>query len=324
MITTEPVGEWFWDVTVDVSERRGAANALELFTAVHAQMVHQEIAAGWGRTTLSLAPRDAVGQPLLTWQGSSLAGQAAAVDRVGLVAGRLLSVQSDVPGVWFESGAGHRAEKLFSLGLDVWGEGGGLVTLSTFSDAWLTLDLRERAQPAVHAENAPRLEAVLRGMSKVLGSAPDPGDPTRYAHPTATGFEDLSEEGADYDDSWGTFEVPARWKKLMRLLPDRYPEQGYESWTDGPVRYVKVLSRDRVMGYLWAGTAEDAAGYEPRTAAGEAAFEEGIPWLLHFAKARQAGVPPLAALREVAGSHGVSEQHDIDSLDMLQEYSGRH
>ncbi|MEV5483628.1 MULTISPECIES: hypothetical protein [Streptomyces] len=324
MITTEPVGQWFWEVAVDVTDRRGAANALELFTAVHAQMTHQEMAVGWGRTTMSLVPRDAVAQPLLTWQGSSPASESAAVDRVGLVAGRMLSVQSDVPGVWFESGTGHRAEKLFSLGLDIWGEGGGVVTLSTFSDAWLTLDLRERAQPAVHAENAPRLAAALRGISEVLGSAPDPGDPTPHAHATATGFEDLSDEGADYDDSWGTFEVPARWQKLMKLLPDGYPEQCYESWTDGPVRYAKVLRRDGVMGYLWAGTAEDAAGYEPRTAAGEAAFEEGVPWLMHFAKARQAGVPPLDALREAAGSHGVSELHDIGSLDRLQEYSGRY
>ncbi|MEU8919294.1 hypothetical protein AB0D26_39755, partial [Streptomyces libani] len=164
------MGEWFWDVTVDVVDGRGAANALELFAAVHAQMTHQNIAAGWGRTTISLAPREAVAQPLLTWQGSSPVGQAAVVDRVGLDAGRLLSVQSDVPGVWFESGTGHRAEKLFSLSMDIWGEGGGLVTLSTFSDAWLTLDLRERAQPAVHAENAPRLAAALRGPFRMLGS----------------------------------------------------------------------------------------------------------------------------------------------------------
>ncbi|MCL7496335.1 MULTISPECIES: hypothetical protein [Streptomyces] len=135
-------------------------------------------------------------------------------------------------------------------------------------------------------------------MPEVLGSTIDPGDPTRHAHPTATGFEDLSEEGAGYDDSWGTFEAPARWQKLMKLLPDGYPEQSYESWTDGPVRYAKVLSRDRVVGYLWVATDEDAAGYEPRAAVGEAAFEEGVPWLLHFAKAHQAGVPLLGALRE--------------------------
>lgn len=28
-------------------------------------------------------------------------------------------------------------------------------------------------------------------------------------------------------------------QKLMRLLPDGYPEQGYKSWTDGPVRYAR-------------------------------------------------------------------------------------
>lgn len=48
--------------------------------------------------------------------------------------------QEETPGVWFESGTGHRVEKLFSLSLDLWGEGGGLVTLSTYSDAWLALD----------------------------------------------------------------------------------------------------------------------------------------------------------------------------------------
>lgn len=109
--------------------------------------------------------------------------------------GRLLTLSLKLAGEWREAGEGRRAEKLFTVRVEVWGEGGVLVALSTYADAWLTLDLRERPQPEVAEENAPRLAAALERIAGMTGSQTDPGDPTRYARPTPEGFEDLLVEG---------------------------------------------------------------------------------------------------------------------------------
>ncbi|MFF9007457.1 hypothetical protein ACF087_16610 [Streptomyces goshikiensis] len=69
-------------------------------------------------------------------------------------------------------------ERLLTLSLKLPGEW-------TESGAWLTPDLRERPQPEVAAENAPRLATALKRIFELTGSEIDPGDPTRHARPTA-------------------------------------------------------------------------------------------------------------------------------------------
>lgn len=233
-----------------------------------------------------------------------------------------LHLWSVLPGDWLDvDGGAHRSERLFALRLLVWPQGHASVSLATYSDAWMTLDLRERPQPEVAAVNAPRLAALLGAVSELLGAEVEPGDPTYFGRPTASGFEDLSDEGMDYTDPWGTFAVPARWQRMLNLLPKGYEEQSYEAFTEGPVRYVEVRRDGRTVGHLWAGTDDNSAGYEPRTAAGDIAFTAGVPLLLAFGTSHQAGTAALDALAHAASAESHAEIQVADSLDAVQELS---
>ncbi|MCQ0022515.1 hypothetical protein M4914_05795 [Streptomyces somaliensis DSM 40738] len=322
MITTDPVGEWFWETTVDVSDGRGMRHAIELFDELQSLAARLGIVDGWGRSGMRVVTVDAPRREYYKWEGVGPVGSAVEIDDVQFVDRTTLQVWSELPGNLLRSGVAHRAEKLFALRLVVWDQGGAMVTLATYSDAWLTLDLRERPQPDVAASNAPRLAAFLNAVSKLLGAETEPGDPTFYGRPARWGFEDLSVEGADYADAWSTFAIPARWQHLKKLLPDGYEEQAYDGWTDGPVRYFSVHKEGHTVGYLWAAVEDDAAGYEPRTAAGDAAFSAGVPLLLSLAEAHQAGTPSLDALKKAARSHSGAVIRIMESLDALQEMSG--
>ncbi len=242
----------------------------------------------------------------------------------------LVTVRVDCPGFWLESGAQHRVEKFFVVHVDIW-EGSLLaVTLETYSDVWLTMDTRDREQPEVYAENAPRLAAALEGISALLGCSPTPGDENRFAAPTETGFEDPRIEGTAFDDSWGTFEIPARSTLLHSGIPDS--EDEYEEVTDQPVRYFTIQRNGRTLGYIWAAVGEQAAGYEPRTAAGNDAFAAGAEWLLRLRAAYKHGLTAVAALDWVArqpprpeiGLIAEDAPQESPSLDALQELSGRY
>ncbi|MEU8891902.1 hypothetical protein [Streptomyces sp. NPDC048442] len=250
--------------------------------------------------------------------------QAEAISEESLVALRV-----DCPGLWSESGTKHRADKLFAIQVDVWKGQLIVVTLETYSDAWLVMDTRERVQTEVFAENAPRLSAALEEISDLLGVSIEPGDPNRHATPTETGFEDILAEGPAYSDSWGTFEVPARSRRLLAGL-DRTGEE-YADITDYPVRYCAVV-KERTLGYVWASLGDDAAGYEPRTAAGEEAFEVGRGWLQQLRRAHEQGLGGLDALdwlrslpvRSDLGSLSEGMLEEVTSLDALEELSGRY
>ncbi|MFJ9342406.1 hypothetical protein ACIRP0_24405 [Streptomyces sp. NPDC101733] len=315
--------------------------ALDLLADVRNALAALGLVTGEGTASVVLCERRAVADPLFVVRDMPVGpgvglgpGVAEAVGRaadVGLLPGRLLTLSLKLAGEWTEAGVGRRAEKLFTVRIDVWGEGAVLLALSAYADAWLTLDLRERPQPEVAAENAPRLAAALKRVSELAGSEVDPGDPTRHARPTTDGFADLMVEGAEYDDSWGTFEVPARWRRLMALLPAQSEGQDYESTTNHPVRYARVRRGERVLGYLWASVGDEAAGYEPRTAAGDAAFEAGVPLLLRLRAERLRGAGALQAWQGLlGGSPGgpegavvETEEHGMASLDALEEWSGR-
>ncbi|MCF3180792.1 hypothetical protein IPZ70_12740 [Streptomyces polychromogenes] len=340
MITSEPVGEWFWEpAPVSDAAENGTARALGLLSDVRNILASLGLVTEGGTVSVVLSDRRAMASPLFAVRdvpveagdalGAGAAAAAAQAAAVGLLPDRLLTLSLKLPGEWTESGVGRRAEKLFTVRVDVWGEGAVLLVLSTYADAWLTQDLRERPQPEVAAENAPRLTAALKRISESTGAEIDPGDATRHARPTVEGFADLLAEGAEYDDSWGTFEVPGRWKRLMKLVPGDAAGQDYESSTEHPVRYAHVRRGEQVLGYLWAAVGDAAAGYEPRTAAGDAAFEAGVPWLLQLRALRLRGFGPLEALNELLGSSAdgsavESVVHEAASLDALEELSGRY
>ncbi|MGR4881840.1 hypothetical protein ACIPUC_20945 [Streptomyces sp. LARHCF249] len=257
------------------------------------------------------------------WEGAGPLDRAVATGAASFDEDSTLHLWSVLPGAWLDAdGRAHRSERLFALRLLVWPKGHASVSLAAYSDAWMTLDLRERPQPEVAALNAPRLEALLSAVSELLNAEIEPGDPTYFGRPTASGFEDLADEGTDYIDPWSTFAVPARWQRMLNLLPKGYEEQSYEAFTEGPVRYIEVRRGGHTVGHLWAGTDSSSAGYEPRTAAGDIAFTAGVPLLLAFAQAHQAGTAALDALGDAASPEPPAEIQDADSLDALQELSG--
>ncbi|WP_241990014.1 MULTISPECIES: hypothetical protein [unclassified Streptomyces] len=276
--------------------------------------VHVEL-SGLGLGTPPWAPNSPVVRALE--QTEALEGDLVAVLRV------------DCPGTWLEPVRSHRAEKLFAIQVEVWGGTLLVVTLETFSDAWLTMDTRGREQPDVHALNAPRLAAALDGISTFLGTPPMPGDENRYATPNETGFADPRIEGPAYDDAWGTFERLDR----TRLLDARLPrcDEEYEQVTEAPVRYTTVRRDGVTLGYVWAATDDSAAGYVPRTAAGDAAFDAGAVWLSSLREACSEGLRPLRALDRLArrpagpqaGVVSAAAFATAPSLDALEELSGR-
>ncbi|WP_327267071.1 hypothetical protein OG444_01495 [Streptomyces sp. NBC_01232] len=323
MITTDPVGEWFWETTIAVSGQQGARQALHLFDRVHSLGSLLGIVDGWGHGGVKVVTLAAPRDTRYEWEGNGRLEGAVEESRAWFDHNATLHMWSVLPGEWLDAdGGAHRSERLFALRLLLWPGGHTIVSLAAYSDAWMTLDVRERPQPEVAAANAPRLASLLSAVSDLLGAEVDPGDPTYYGRPTASGFEDLSEEGTDYTDPWSTFAVPARWQRMLHLLPKGYQEQSYEAFTEGPVKYIEVRRSGGTVGWLWAGKDGSSAGYEPRTAAGEIAFAAGVPLLLAFVEARRAGSAALDALRMAALSEPDAEIRDASSLDTLQELSG--
>lgn len=338
MITSNPMGDWTWELpssTDAIRPRRAAETAV----AVWNRLAEHGLANPVGRVSLSVRAAGNMGDVRIDSGNLNLEPEplapasdlSRAVDEAESLDGDLLiSTRLDCPGFWLESGVRHRVEKLFVIQVDVWKSSLLVVTLETYSDAWLKTDTRDREQPEVYAANAPRLSAALEGISDLLGSAPEPGDPSRYAVPTETGFQDTAIEGPAYDDSWGTFEIPARSGLLRSRIP--WSEHEYEETTEHPVRYFTIQRDKQTLGYLWASVADDAAGYEPRTAAGEAAFEAGSGWLLRLRAAHGQGLTPLSALDWVAqrppspeiGMISEDAPREAPSLDSLEDLSGRY
>lgn len=338
MITSNPIGDWSWEVTSSADGFR-PMRAAETAVAVWNVLAEQGLASPVGKVGVSVRPVSDMRDARIEAGGLSLdpeplapgAGLSRAVAEAESLDGdSLVSVRVECPGFWLESGVKHRVQKLFVIQVDIWKSSLLVVTLETYSDAWLTMDTRDREQSEVYAENAPRLAAALEGISNLLGMAPTPGDPNRYATPTQSGFEDLRNEGPAYDDSWGTFEVAARSSLLRSRIPAS--EDEYQETTDHPVRYFTIQRDGQTLGYIWASVADDAAGYEPRTAAGDDAFEAGAGWLLRLRAAHGQGLPALNALDWVAqrpprpeiGLIAEETPREAASLDVLEELSGRY
>ncbi|MFI6543637.1 hypothetical protein ACIBO9_10390 [Streptomyces prunicolor] len=337
MITTDPVGDWTWEAA---SDGRGVqpSRAFEVAAAVWNVLARVGIAtpvAEVGVTVRSVGDmRDVLfeetGLPLESEPFDPRTALSRAASQVDSLQGDfVVAVRMRCPGMWTVPGARHRAEQLFTIQADVWKRSLTAVTLETYSDVWLTMDTRDREQIATYDENAPRLALALKEISELLGCAPTPGDENRYATPTETGFADIRIEGPAYVDAWGTFEVPARSRRLRSSLPPS--EDEYAETTELPVHYFTVQDEAQVLGYVWAAPAENAAGFEPRTAAGERAFEAGRAWLLQLREAHRLGLPAMDALNWLAqqptssGTGRLLEKtpRSCPSLDSLEEISGR-
>ncbi|MFG3528793.1 hypothetical protein ACGF8B_18860 [Streptomyces sp. NPDC047917] len=250
--------------------------------------------------------------------------RSADLERVGVV-----EVNLTMPGTCMRNGEAHRVEKLFVMSVEEWASGAGTVTLDTYGDAWMSHDLRGHQQPDVQKENAPRLKAALAAITRMLGVEIVASDFTSYGIPTEDGFEDLPDEDPDILDSWYMAEIPRRTEWLQSLLPPNSPRFATE--TDSPVSFAEVARDGRTVGYLWAAEDGIAAGFEPRTPAGDAAIDAGQDWLMRLSEAKQRGLTSVQAVRELASWPGSARsgtvvpgsQQEASSLEDLQDLSGR-
>lgn len=338
MITSTPIGDWTWELTADSGEIR-PTRAAQIAAAIWNELAERELALPGGKANVRVMNRnnprdihlDARGLRIGTTPLAPRSALAQTVAQAEAFDGDFITIiRVECPGLWLEPGFKYRAEKLFAIHLEVWGGRLLAVTLETYSDAWLTMDTRNREQPEVYAANAPRLAAALQAISALLGTAPVPGDENHYAAPSETGFNDLRDEGPAYDDSWGTFEGLNRASLLQSRIPQS--EDEYEQITEHSVRYFTIQRDGRTLGFLWASVGDAAAGYIPRTAAGDDAFDVGAAWLLALREAHGQGLAPLAALDWLAkhparpGIGVIVEDtpQAASSLDALEELSGRY
>ncbi|MGC9442471.1 hypothetical protein [Streptomyces sp. WG5] len=240
-----------------------------------------------------------------------------------------VTVDLSVPGTCLRNGEEREVEKLFLVSVDAWITGARTISLRTFADAWMSHDLRGRRQPVVQAENAPRLEVTLSGLARLTGAETVPGDPTLYGIPDKHGFTDLPDEDPDLLDSWYMFEVPRRTEALRRGLPSGGASLGEPDYASA-VKYMDVVLRGRVIGYMWAASDDSAAGYEPYAPRGDVALDAAVIWLSRLSDARERGAVPSDALREMAmmsdgASAGIvvaDSLKEADSLEYVQELSG--
>ncbi|MFI9192551.1 hypothetical protein ACIG0A_25030 [Streptomyces californicus] len=335
MITTEPVGDWTWEVPLSGSPSAPEL-AMETSATIWDVLNKHELAISKGKAEISIAsvndPHNIRLQENFTAANSeTLRSRSPVVGsqphaRIGIE--HIFTIRIQCPGVWLESGKRHRAEKLFSIQVEIWKSALLVVTLETYSDAWLTFDTRDRAQSKISEENAHRLSSALAEISIRLNAEVEPGDPNYFATPAVDGFDDQGAEGASYVDPWGTFESSARSRKLRAYIPAGPP--AYEEVTDLPVRYYTVALNGQKVGFIWASVGEFAAGYTPRTAAGEDAFIAGKEFIMLFREAHSKNLAPLDALdwlAQRAAQIGVGKVEETcpleaSSLEELEELSG--
>ncbi|MCX4093047.1 hypothetical protein [Nocardia sp. alder85J] len=75
------------------------------------------------------------------------------------------------------------------------------------------------------------------------------------------------------------------------------PSPTYARRTDAPVIFLPVQLDSTVIGYLWAATTGDAAGYLPRAATGKVGVFAGGWWLERLENAYAQGISAVDALR---------------------------
>lgn len=337
MITTIPVGSWFWEAKAPEAADDLVHRCVRDLLGAWDVMREVGVASGDARAGVLLQGRlddaalftrkDLILSAAGAGRGSELLRRLPSVRQ--LEAEGPLTVDLSVPGVCLREGGPASVEKLFEISIDVWASGAWTMGLYTFSDAWMSHDLRGHKQSHVRKLNAPRLAAALTGITGLLGVDITPGDASSYGIPTPNGFEDLPDEDPDLLDSWYMFEVPRRTDELHGEIPAEAPE--FETVTDLPVTFAAVAVEGRVVGYVWAADADDAAGYEPYTPAGDVSLAVGRVWLERLSRSKARDLSPSKALRELASYAASAEGGAVvpgplrvaDSLEALQDLSGR-
>jgi len=336
VITTTPVGSWSWETKPQISDDDLVTRCVRQVLKAWSTLRVLGLAEGDAHADLTVRANDRdivlFGQKRVRvdarspLSGNRLFNNLPTVDwgRVGLV-----TIDLSTPGSCLRAGQAHQVEKLFVISGDAWASGAGTLTLHTFSDAWMSHDLRGYRQPEVQEQNAPRLKSALAKITQLTEAEIIPSDPTSYGIPTEDGFDDLPDEDPDLLDSWYMFEVPRRAEQIQAKLPPNAAQ--FERNTDSPVEFVGIALEGRIVGYLWAARGNDAAGYEPHTPAGDVALDAGEEWLVRLSEAKQRGLSPADALLEISSWPGNARSgavvpgsmREAPSLEALQDLSGR-
>lgn len=336
MIATMPVGSWTWETMSRRPDDNPVTRCVEQVLECWDMLRALGLTEGDARADVT-AQSTSDDMFLVDRKGAHVKAGCAPVDSelsrvlhsVDPTQVEVVTIDLATPGIFLHSGERRHAQKMFVISVDAWSGGAGTVTLHTFSDAWLSHDLRGHKQVAVQRENAPRLRSALSGISRLTQSETVPADPRTYGVPTADGFEDFPDDDADLLDFWHMLEVPRRTRWFLQQLPTGV--EHFEVTTESPVNAVQVAAGNQVVGYIWASERDDAAGYEPRTAAGDIALEAGKEWLTRLSIAKGRGLSPSEALRELSSSPGTPSSgmvvpgslRTFSSLEDLQDLSGR-
>ncbi|MEU9036491.1 hypothetical protein AB0D45_16520 [Streptomyces sp. NPDC048352] len=219
MIASTAVARWTWGRDSETADL--VSSCLADLAAAHSALAEHQMARGepvvhlsvpeWGNPQNRLF-EDEVRLP--EGRNTSQVERLCGVVRGALRPGRIGSVDAHVYCSGTRDGeAGGPEERTFLLSASAF-EGFVTVELITYSDIWMSHDLRGRAQPDVYAANAPRLSAALQGLAEALGSETDPEDPTYFGKATETGVENFFDSDSRASDVWSSFEIPYRKRRF--------------------------------------------------------------------------------------------------------------
>ncbi|MFC9931248.1 hypothetical protein [Streptomyces sp. NPDC127190] len=337
MITTiDPVGSWSWETKVAIPGSALFVRCTRQVLDVWATLQSLGLAGSRAQADITVGAASGSAAVLQVEKAPVESPEAGAestlLDALSPLSGQnvgCVTIDLSLPGAPLRSGVPHPVEQLFIVSIDMWPSGAMTATLHTFSDAWLSHDLRGHRQPDVQKENAPRLKAALAAITELIGAPVQPWDPGSHGAPTEYGFEDFPDDDPDLLDSWYMFEIPRRTEQLGKKIPQDAPR--YETETSAPVVFVDVSINGRIIGYLWASESDDAAGYEPRTAAGHIAVDAAADWLVYLSKAKERGLSSLDALHEATHWKGTERSgtvvpgslREASSPEEVQDLSGR-
>lgn len=135
----------------------------------------------------------------------------------------------------------------------------------------------------------------------------------------------MSEENRDMNEQTWNWKTPRLSEDLKPTLTGDTPHYAYT--TNLPVVFVEVAGAEGVLGYMWFCDADDAAGYVPRDAAGDDAYNEGVTWSARLRACKAEGHPPTRALAELTTAESESlgkivpgserEAPDLEALKAL-------
>jgi hypothetical protein len=192
-------GSWFWDLydfdapglkpALSLAARMSdVLTRYQLLTPVRLEYVWSVMGAGTTGVTTTLE----LTKPLLT--DPDLADRVRGSRPAAHPAADISDFNVLGAGTWMDEEGQPRTEyRLVDLSIST-APTGLWADLSVHHDIWGRYDFAGRPHPEIYRNNAPRLTAALKDLTALLGTAPEPGEPTYFGTATVDG---LAEPDAD-------------------------------------------------------------------------------------------------------------------------------